>query len=341
MNSHERVLMSLNHEQPDRVPRNFWAEPATWNRVFEYVQYRDADRLLDELNIDIRVLEPSTPSEKEVEKGLFQNFWGERYIYRETPWGPNREDVSGALANAENFDDLENFPWPTPDDFDYSVLPEQCRRWNELALIYGFADVWQRPGLVRGFQNAIMDMCERPDWSHYLSRVFTDFYKEDYTRAMEITKGRIDMFRLISDLGMQKGPLISRKMFLEFVAPYIKEMCDHIHALGAKVHFHSCGNVRTLILDLIELGIDILDPLQPVPGMEPETLKKEFGDRVCFHGGIDTQQLLPFGSVEDVLAHSRKYQEILGAGGGYILAPAHFFQPDTPAENIFAVYQDY
>ena len=340
MNSRERVLMAVRHEQPDRTPRNFWAEPPTWNRLFQYLGHQNREQLLNDLGIDIRILEPFTPPERHLQNGLFRNFWGERYIYQETGWGLMREDVSGALAEAKSFDELEFFDWPNPDDFDYSPLPWQCKRWNDRALLYGSADVWQRPALVRGMDNMFVDMYERPDWAHFLSRKFTDFYKEDYTRAMEATAGRIDLFLLISDLGSQRSPLISKKMFREFVAPYITEMCDHIHSLGAKVLYHSCGNIRALIPELIECHIDILDPLQPVPDMAPDQLKAQFGDRLCFHGGIDMQQILPKGSPAEVRAEAKRYQEILGNGGGYILAPAHLFQPGVPPENIMAMYDD-
>lgn len=338
MNSRERVLTTLAYERPDRVPRNFWAEPPTWNRLFQYLGHRNRERLLDELDIDIRMLEPTTPPEQALGDGLFRNFWGERYIYQETAWGPMREDVGGALSDAKSFEELESFDWPSLDDFDYSPLSEQCKRWNDRALLYGSADVWQRPALVRGMDNMFVDMYERPDWARFLSRKFTDFYKEDYTRAMEATSGRIDLFLLISDLGSQRSPLISKKMFREFVAPYVTEMCDHIHSLGAKVLYHSCGNIRALIADLADCGIDILDPLQPVPEMSPEQLKAEFGDRLCFHGGIDMQRILPKGSPTEVRAEAERYEEILGKNGGYILAPAHLFQPEVPPENILAMY---
>ena len=107
-------------------------------------------------------------------------------------------------------------------------------------------------------------MVERPEWVHFLGRKFTDFYREDYTRAAEATGGRIDLYLLISDLGSQSGPLISRPMFREFVAPYIQEMADCIHGLGGKVLYHSCGSIGPLIPDLIQLGVDILDPIQPI-----------------------------------------------------------------------------
>lgn len=341
MNSRERVLAALRHEQPDRTPRDFWAEPPAWKRLFSHVGHDDRGRLLDALGVDVWHLDAPPPPERAIGAGLFQNFWGERYIYHATPWGPMREDAKGALAEARDIGDLESFDWPTADCLDRSTLKAQCDRHESRALLYGFADIWQRPALVRGWEDMFIDMVERPEWAHFLSRKFTDFYLEDYTRAAEITGGRIDLYLLISDLGSQQGPMISTSMFREFVAPYIKEMVDRIHHLGGRALYHSCGMIWPLIPELIALGIDVLDPIQPVgPEMRPESLKREFGDRLCFHGGIDMQELLPKGSPTQVEAEARRYCEVLGAGGGYILGPAHLFQPDVPPQNILAVYRN-
>jgi uroporphyrinogen decarboxylase len=314
----ERVLAAVARETPDRTPCDFWAEPPALNRLLEYLGHTDEDRLLTALNVDIRHLNASHPPEREVRSGVYQNFWGERYVYQPTPWGKMREDIPGALAE----------------------LKTRCRRHEDFALLYGFADVWQRPALVRGWEGMFLDMTERPHWVHFLGRKFTDFYIEDYTRAAEISRGKIDIYLLISDLGSQNGPLVSLGMFRRFIAPYLKEMIDHVHSLGALVLFHSCGAIRPFIPDLISLGIDVLDPIQPIgPEMTPERLKADFGDRLSFHGGIDMQQLLPNSTPERVRREARRYCEILGRGGGYILAPAHLFQPDVPPENILALYQ--
>jgi uroporphyrinogen decarboxylase len=340
MTSRERVHAALRHEQPDRTPCDFWAEPPTWNRLLGHVGHGDRDKLLDSLGIDVRHLEAPAPPERALDGGTFQNFWGERFIYQTTPWGPLREDTKGALLSASNFAELEAFDWPTPDCLDRSQLKEQCRRYERHALLYGFADVWQRPALVRGWEEMFVDMAERPDWVHFLCRTFTDFYLEDYTRAAEITNGRIDLYLVISDLGSQRGPLISLAMFRTFVAPYLKEMIDRIHNLGGKAMYHSCGMMRPFIPDLIELGVDVLDPIQPAGSqMQPEVLKHEFGDWLTFHGGLDMQFLLPHATPSQVEAEARRYCEVAGAGGGYILGPAHLFQPDVPPENVLAVYR--
>ncbi len=254
MTPRQRVLTALNHRQADRVPRDFWAEEPAWKRLLAHLGHEDRDRVLDDLGIDVRHLDLPSPPEQPLGGGLYQNFWGERYVYRQTPWGPMREDSRGALADAQAFSDLERFHWPTRERFDYALLAPQCERWRDHALLYGFADVWQRPALVRGWEGMFVDMVERPEWAHFLSRKFTDFYKEDYTRAAEATGGRIDLYLVISDVGSQSGPLMSTAMFRRFVAPYIKELVDCIHGLGAKALYHSCVDVYSVKLALRDFG---------------------------------------------------------------------------------------
>jgi uroporphyrinogen decarboxylase len=335
----ERVGMAIAREKPDRTPRDFWAEQPTMNRLFEHLHRRDEEALLRHLGIDLRHLNAIEPSEMQSTPGVYQNFWGERYRYEPTPWGPLRSDLPGALAGTQSLAAIEAVPFPTPDCMDYSELRAACRRHEPYALVYGFADVWQRPALVRGWEEWFVDLVERPAWVHRLCRMFTDFYLSDYTRAAEATNGRIDIYLLISDLGSQGRPLISVGMFREFVAPYLGEMVDLIHQLGGKAMYHSCGAIHSFIPDLIALGVDILDPIQPAsPEMSPERLHREFGDQLCFHGGIDMQRLLPKGSPQEVAETVRRYCEALGSQGGYILGPAHLFQPDVPPENILAMY---
>ena len=127
-------------------------------------------------------------------------------------------------------------------------------------------------------------------------------------------------------------------MFRTFFKPRLKKLVDMAHSHGVKFMFHSCGAVRPLIGNLIEIGVDILDPLQAAAeGMEPPGLKDTYGDRICLHGGICTQYLLPKGTPDEVRAEVRRRVEIFGAGGGYILAPCHVFQTDVPSENILAM----
>ncbi len=334
----ERVLAAVQHERWDRTPRDFWAEKPTLNRLLQTCAYGSEEELLSSLDVDLRHLNAEEPREIEVQPGIYRNFWGEQYVYRATPWGPMREDLTGALAEAQDLADIAAFPFPSPDCLDHSRLRQKCEAWERCALVYGNADIWQRPGLVRGWEGWFLDMLEHPDWVHFMCRRFTDFYLEDCTRAAELSRGRIDIYLVISDLGGQHGPLISPTLFGQFVAPYLGEMIDRIHSLGGLVLFHSCGCIRSFIPRLIELGVDILDPIQRVmPEMEPEQLAAHFGERICFHGGIDAQSTLCHGTPEDVASEVRRYCDAFPAGG-YILSPSHLFQIDTPPANILAFY---
>jgi len=340
MTGFERITATLNGERTDRPPFDFWAEDPTLNRLFEYLGHNNLEQFLDDMKIDIRAFNAKQPELKSLGNGLFENMWGERFIYNETPWGKMREDTYGALYYAENLDEIADFKWPCNDVMDYDELFEQCReaREKKLAVRYGFADIWQRPALARGLENHFADMIINPGWVKHMSKIFTDFYLEDYRRAWEASKGNIDIFLVISDLGTQRGPIISLEMFNEFVAPYLTEMAELIHKFGAKIMFHSCGNIAQFIPAIIKCGVDILNPIQPtgVSEMTPESLK-QFSDRICFHGGIDVQRLLPTGIPDEIKREAKYYAETFGTK--YILCPAHLFQPDTPAENIIALYQ--
>jgi uroporphyrinogen decarboxylase len=295
-------MAAINNEHTDRPPFDCWAEDATLNRLFEYLGRRDLEQFLDDMQVDIRAFNAGEPENKSIGDGVFENMWGERFIYQETGWGKMREDTYGALYNAESFEEIRAFGFPENDAMDYSKLREQCReaRDKKLAVRYGFADIWQRPGLVRGMENHLADMIANPDWVHYLSGIFTDFYLEDYRRAWEASGGNIDIFLVISDLGSQRGALISMAMFNGFVAPYLIKMAELIHDFGAKLMFHSCGNISSLIPSIIDCGVDILDPIQPAgAGMAPESLRK-FAGKICFHGGIDVQRLLPLGTPQEI-----------------------------------------
>lgn len=340
MNSRERVLATIKGEITDRIPSSFRAENAEIVRL-----QRDTgmspDQFMDRFDVDIRNVSAKTPPAKDIGGGIYQNYWGERYALHETVYGPVRDDVEGALAAAESLEELMAFPWISNDDYDYSDLLAQCERYSGRAIQYGSGDVWQRPGLVRGMGNFLIDMYEEPEFCHFLSNKFTEFYVEDYRRAYEYSKGKIDIFAIASDLGTQRAPLISVDMFREFVAPYLKRVGDVIHELGACFFFHSCGMVEPFIPDLIACGVDIIDPIQPCNDnlmMTPEHLAAAYGGQVCFHGGIDIQNVLINGMPDDVRAAVDRYRNAFQSRG-YICCPSHSLQVDINSENVIALYE--
>jgi uroporphyrinogen decarboxylase len=339
MLSRERVLAAINREQTDRVPVDLWAEEPVWERLLGDLGLSTRDALLERLDVDVRYVSPGYPPDV-ISNGVKQNFWGERWMMANTPWGRDWEHVAGALANVSSLAEIEAFPWPSCDDVDYAGLAEQCDNYDGYAIAYGNADIFERPALVRGWENFLCDTSLNPDWVDFILKKFLDFFVEDFTRCLEATRGRIDVFWALTDLGTQAGLLQSRKMFQRFIAPPIKTLAEQAHRNGVKFMFHSCGSVRELIPDLIELGVDILNPIQPAAvGMEPEGLKRDFGGRLCFHGGIDIQYLLPLESAEAVRREVQRRVKILGADGGFILAPSHNLQQDISTENIVAMYE--
>ena len=338
LSSRERVLMAVNREQPDRVPADIWAEPSVWKRIAGDLGCETRDEICERLAIDVRYIEPIYP-EDTFDAGIRQNMWGERWRMTETAFGRDWEHVEGALSGAQTMEELEKFPWPDCDRVDYSRLASQCDRWDAYAIFFGNADFFERPALVRSLESFLVDTLVHPEWVDYMQKKFIDFFVEDFRRAMESTGGRIDVYWALTDLGSQERLLLSRDAMQAFIFPALRVLAEEAHREGVKFLFHSCGAVRDVIPDLIEAGVDILNPLQPAAkGMDPAGLKEDFGSRISFHGGIDIQYLLPLEEPETVKEEVEKRARILGRGGGYILAPSHNLQNDIPTKNIVAMY---
>jgi uroporphyrinogen decarboxylase len=341
MTSRERVLAAVDRRMADRTPADYKAEPDVNRYMMDHLKIESYEDLLRRLEVDVRRLEPRYvgPPFRTFEDGVFEDYWGIRSKNLKTVHGSYPMHVWTPLWDAQSVDDLAKHAWPTPDIFDYSVMREQCVRARGYAVMYEGADLFTRPCILRNMENVMVDMIERPEMAQYLFRKFTDFYCEDVTRAIEATNGGFDIYCEWSDYGTQRALLISVPMFREFIAPHLKRLIDVCHAGGVKFMAHSCGAIRPIIPDLIALGIDILDPIQvTAAGMEPAELKRDFGGKIAFHGGISTQTTLPFGTPEEVRQAVRDRIATLGAEGGYILASSHDISTDTPPENILAMY---
>jgi uroporphyrinogen decarboxylase len=186
-----------------------------------------------------------------------------------------------------------------------------------------------------------IDLATQPDIAYEIMRRVLEFYVGSLERVMRVADGRIDLIWTSDDIAHQRGRLISERCWRDLVAPLHARLNRRIHELGARVMYHCCGAVRPFLPGLVEIGVDVLDVLQfSAAGMDPVEIKSSFGDRLCFHGGIDVQSTLPFGSAEEVRRAARERMEVLGRGGGYILAPTHNVQADTPPENIVALYAE-
>ena len=339
-------MTAVHLAEPDRVPidllPNRWVEERL-HRDLGTATHRE---LLVRLHCDIvdlrGVVEPvyrgPVPYVRDLGDGVHENFWGWRQRVVQTASGPEEQFAGFPLAGAGSIDDLAQHRWPSVEWFDFTDFGGRLAPWRDFAVIASGASVFQHVTFLRGFDNLLMDMALNPEMAHWLMDRFTGFYVDYFDRMLGASGGRVDILRIADDLGSQNSLFIGPEMFREFVKPRVKALVDVAHSHRVKVMFHSCGAIRPLIGDLIEIGVDILDPLQAAAeGMEPEALKRDFGGRICLHGGICTQYLLPQASPAEVSAEVRRRIALLGRGGGYILAPCHVLQTDVPTENILAM----
>jgi len=205
--------------------------------------------------------------------------------------------------------------------------------------------VFELATYMRGMEEWYMDLAANPEFANKVMSKIAEIQAQRDINALKMVGKYIDVLRLSGeDMGSQQGPLISLRMFRKLVAPHLQKVWsvakEHLLAQNprAKVMLHSCGSVKPFMKDWVEMGIDVLDPVQvSAKGMDTAELKAHIGDRLSFHGAIDTQQALPFGAPEDVRQEVRQRIKDLAPGGGYLLAPIHNVQGDVPPENLIAM----
>jgi len=344
MNSRERMLAVINHEVPDRVPTDIWATPEVWDKLRKY--FGENVNILKVLHIDgmatfgPKYVGPPLPA---VAEGEIIDYWGIRRKKVNYGAGTYDEQVYYPLSNAQTIDDLEQYRWPSPDWFDFSEMRASAEAARQKQVVKcGYMAIFYLHNQLRGLKNSLVDPFLRPQFTHHLLDRITDFLYELHLRMFEVCEGLIDVTEVTDDFGTQHGPMISLKVFREFYRPRMQRLIDLAHKFGIKVFHHDDGAIRPFIPDLIEMGIDILNPVQwTCPGMELEGLKRDFGKNLCFHGGVDNQRILSFGTPREVRMEVRHCIDALARDGtGYILAPCHNIQPITPLENIIAMYDE-
>jgi uroporphyrinogen decarboxylase len=346
MTSRERVLTALSRRQPDRVPLFYRDEPEVEARLLRDLGLATREELLRFLHIDFRWVAPHYigPPLDGPGPERRRDIWGIEYRYVPAEHGGNWEQVTWPLAKMETPAHLADHPWPKVEWFDFSVLDAQFREYAPYATMTGpgvpSPNVMQMSHYLTGMERGMMDMVLNPDfYDAVLDRVmaFNLAYQE---RFFAIAGTRLDFYRVGDDYGTQRGLLLGPDQWRKSVRPWIARLLEIPRRHGARYYHHSCGAVRKLIPDLIDAGVDVLDPLQvKAEGMDPAELKAEFGARLCFSGGVDEQELLPRGTPADVKRAVRELLRIMAPGGGFFIGPTHNFQPDIPTANILALYE--
>jgi uroporphyrinogen decarboxylase len=344
MTSRERVRKALERKPSDRVPANFECVGTVMENLMRRYGYSDPELVLERFEIDIRPVGPAyigpplRTYEQDGER-IEVDYWG---THRKNVW--TGKEFHGAvvrypLDGFETIGELEAWNWPSPDWFDYEGVKRQCDAHGDRALVIGHEGPFQVACFFRSMEKLFTDMALEPEFARRLFDRMVGFELEYYERTLIAGEGRIDILRTHDDYGTQIGMLFGLPMWRDFFKENTRRLVNLAHRYGAFFQQHSCGAIAPVIPELIECGVDSLEPIQKVAGMETEVLKRLYGDRIAFHGGVDTQSVLPFGTVGEVERETRRVIETLGKGGGYILMASQGFEGDVPLENIEALYR--
>jgi uroporphyrinogen decarboxylase len=371
--SRKRVETALEHKEPDRVPldlsitlnayinlRQHLGLPAEENvdsdRFFEV---RPSLDLLDTLGIDMTWVRLRGPRDwtppPPLEDGSILDAWGIGRKLIQLRDGSYLNEISySPMADMDPAEiNLDDYPWPDPQAPGFTDgLEQEARRLYEetdFALMGRFGGpVMELGTYLRGFQQWLMDLVLYPDFTRDMLNRIADIQIALDDAGIKAAGKYLSVFKVSGeDLGMQDRTLFSYKVWKDLIYPILarrwraaRKALDKYGASHVKIMLHSDGAIRPFIPDFINSDVDILDPIQSAcPGMELDGLKSDFGDKLSFHGGVDTQFFLPRGSVEEVEAETKRCIDALGKDGGFVLGPSHFIQPDVPPENVVTMYQ--
>lgn len=346
MNSKERVLTAFAHQQPDRVPIDYAANPGIDGRLKAWygLDAADDEELRQVLGVDFRhvgapyvgaPLHPPVPDRQ-------VDMWGIRRRWIEHESGGYWDYCDFPLQQA-TLDEIAAWPMPSPDDFDYTQVAAQCRQmqaWCVYAGDAGQGDLINSTGMIRTMSQVLIDLIsDDPAGLCYMDRKI-GIQLEVLYRTLEAARGGIDLLWIGEDLGTQIGPLISLSLYRRHLRPRHQKFVDLARHFNIPVIIHCCGSSSWAFEDFIEMGIDAVDTLQPeAHNMAPAYLKQQFGDRLAFHGCISTAGPVASGTVQETIEHVRQMLEVMMPGGGYALAPTHMLQDNSPTENVVAMYQ--
>lgn len=359
----ERFRAVMDHREPDRVPLDLAGtsltaiDPVVTTGLRDLLGLRGEDkgpyraydeRILQALGIDFRRvgdLIGSGDRPKPGDAARTVDIWGIERAWTGQYWDIVKSPLKGARR-----EELLAYPWPVPEEVislpALEAMGEEARRlWEETDSVvvaehpvYG---VFELGCWMCGFDDFLERVAGDRDFILTFFDIALDLQKRFIRPYYEALGPYIHLTTSGDDFGMQTGPLLSPRAFRELVKPYYAERIRFTKSLtGAHYWHHSCGSVHALLPDLLDCGVEILNPIQPGAfHMEPERLKADFGERICFHGGFDTQGVLPFGSREEIEAEVGRVMEAMKPGGGYIFSAAHNIQADVPAENVLMMFQ--
>ncbi len=343
MTGKERVLAALHHETADRTPITFDAEVEVYAVLHDYLGTKSKEELFDRLHVDTWMILPENFIYPKSYDGKEEkdSIWGYKTRKAYYSGGEYDELDQSPLAGKHELSDIDKHHWPEPGTLGFSHFTSEAAAHSDRAVIGVFTwGPYFVATFVRGMEDLFMDFALRKEYAHHLIDTITGRSMYFLDEMLTHHGDGIDIVYMADDYCSQLGPLFSPDMFREFVMPYLTKMVDKVHSHGKSFLLHVCGAVRPLLPMIIEAGVDMLEPIQVrAEGMEPSGLKRDFGDKLAFYGGVDLQRVLCQGSPGDVASEVRRLIDILGVNGGYVLGPGHtYIQVDAPMENIMAMY---
>ncbi len=354
MTSKERVLKAIKHQQPDRPPVFATLTPQAAEKLARHIGMAyeppldsllstriSHTELLTKLGNDcvgIAACSPDDSPTQILEDGTIKNEWGMKF----KNVGLYNEFFEFPLAHARTAEDINAYPFPDPhasgryDEAESTI----AKYGKDYAIVADLeTSIFETAWYLTGLEKLLVDMAKG---APYVSALFDKIMNINVEIGKRLIVMGADILWAGDDFGSQQGMILSPQSWRNIFKPRIKYMFDEFRKAcpKIKISWHSCGSIVPIIPDFIELGLDILNPIQPLAqGMEPSFLKSTYGDRLVFFGGIDIQQLLPHASVSKIKAEVKRAAGILGKDGGCIIAPAHNIQDDTPVENIMAFFE--
>jgi len=347
MTSKERVLTTFARQKPDRVPINYFANPGIDARLKEHfgLQREDKQGLQNILGVDFMSVKAPYTGPRLHKEITGRNVdpcmgWITRYIEHGTGGYWDYCDFPLRTADEKL---VGRWPMPSPDDFDYSIMPAICEKGEKHALYVGgpgLACIMNTAGFLRSMEQVFVDLAlDEPAGLLLIDRMLA-FQLEKTRREIEAAKGNVNFMWIGEDLGTQQGPLISMETFKKHIKTRHKPFFDLARAYKLPVMMHTCGSSSWAYDEYISMGLGVVDTLQPeAKDMSPEYLKRRFGNHLAFHGCISTAGPVAYGTVDDVIAYCRKTLDIMMPGGGYCFAPTHSLQDNSPTENVLAMYE--
>jgi uroporphyrinogen decarboxylase len=330
MTNKERVHAAFVHQQPDRTPYMIGFTQKAMAATVE--RYGSADFMQSIDNCFHGLGANPGPKEKWLDQNTFQDEFG-------VQWDRSIDRDIGNVCNCVIPErDLDNFELPDPRAPNkFAGFAERCAAANDKSALFsiGFS-LFERAWTLRGMENLLMDMIEAPGFVDELLDLICGY---NVALVEQAVKYQIDAVHFGDDWGTQRGLMMGPKLWERFLMPRLARQYAAVRQAGKSVVIHSCGKVQELFPRLIEIGVDCFNPFQPEV-MDVYEMKRAFGDRLSFWGGVSTQKLLPYGTPEEVRAETRRLKAEVGRRGGYILAPAHSIPGDAKPENIMALIDE-